>query len=61
MQAIKLSQATEIVGGWDPFGAAIQGATKGFNTGTQILGPLGGTVCGLMGLVGGFIAGFLSA
>ncbi|WP_133623256.1 MULTISPECIES: hypothetical protein [Erwinia] len=61
MKAVKQSQLTEIVGGWDPFGAALQGATKAYNTGAQILGPLGGTFTGLMGLIGGFIAGFLSA
>lgn len=61
MKVVSQQQAQKIVGGWDPFGAAITGARKCYDVGNQILGPLGGTVTGILGLLGGFIAGLVSA
>ena len=57
MQVIDFKKAQAIIGGWDPFAAAIQG----YNAGSQMLGALGGTIGGVFGLVGGFIGGFFSA
>jgi len=48
MQVIDFKKAQAIIGGWDPFAAAIQGASAGYNA-------------GVFGLVGGFIGGFFSA
>ena len=61
MQVIDFKKAQAIIGGWDPFAAAIQCASAGYNAGSQMLGALGGTIGGVFGLVGGFIGGFFSA
>ncbi|KQN63755.1 MULTISPECIES: hypothetical protein [unclassified Erwinia] len=61
MRAVSEQQAEKIVGGWDPFGAALSGARKCFDVGNKILGPLGGTVTGALGFLGGLIAGLVSA
>ncbi|WP_075180857.1 hypothetical protein [Pantoea sp. 1.19] len=61
MNVVKMKVAEKVIGGWDPFGQAIAGAQKAYETGNKLLGPLGGTIGGIFGLVGGFINGFLSA
>ena len=58
---LSISKAQAIIGGWDPFAAALQGASAGYNAGSQMLGALGGTIGGVFGPVGGFIGGFFSA
>ncbi|EIM35259.1 hypothetical protein PGS1_15830 [Enterobacter cloacae subsp. cloacae GS1] len=63
MQSYRFSKkAQAIIGGWDPFAAAIQGASAGYNAGSQMLGALGGTIGGVFGLGGRLLSvGFFSA